>query len=179
MKDAPHQLTDLSRRSAAAERRSGSGHSVFDHSCRFAGCQHCYCVSCLLVVFLLAGCQSAPRVALGTTAATAGSITANKASGGNPYWTAAGGLAGYFIADAVQGAQDKTQQQALALAYERGRAQSAQQTYDILQNTQKTDRPGATNDAKSYAEIPIVVPKRSINGVILNESVEYVRLSTK
>ena len=138
-------------------------------------------LAALSLAFALAGCQSAPRVALDTTGAVAGSVAANKVSGGSPYWTAAGGLAGYLLADATQNLHDKSQQQALALAYERGRAQSAQQTYDVIQNTQKTERaPAATAGASpGYIEIPLVVPKRSINGVILNESVEYIRVSTK
>ncbi len=135
----------------------------------------------LPLALLLAGCQSAPRLALDTTAAAAGSITAHQASAGNPYWTAAGGLAGYLLADAAQNLQDKNQQQALALAFERGRAQSAQQSYDAIQNAQKSDRlsPSALTVASGrYTEIPLLVPQRSINGVILNQSVEYIRVST-
>ncbi|MFI5337193.1 MAG: hypothetical protein ACHQ5A_10445 [Opitutales bacterium] len=135
----------------------------------------------LLLPLALAGCQSAPRLALDTTAAAAGSIVANKASQGNPYWTAAGGLVSYAVTDAAQSLQDKNHQQELALAFERGRTQSAQQAYDAIQNAQKSDRfsPRPAGDSTAYTEIPIVVPARTINGVILNQTVEYLRISTK
>jgi len=134
----------------------------------------------LWLLLTLTGCQALPRVVVDTTAAAAGAVVAKEASHGNPYWTAGGGLAGYLLADTALSSQDKTHQEALALAYERGRSQSAQQTYDAIQNAQKTDRrpAGASGRGPGYVEIPIVVPARSINGVLLNASVEYVRVST-
>jgi hypothetical protein len=134
----------------------------------------------LVTALLLAGCQGAPRAIVNTTSAAAGAVVAREASHGNPYWTAGGALTAYLVADASQSLQEKNQKQELALAFERGRVQSAQQAYDAIQNAQKPTRRDATTGQadKGYSEIPIIVPKRSINGVILNESVEYVRLST-
>ena len=69
---------------------------------------------------------------------------------------------------------------ALALAYERGRAQNAQLTYDAIQNAQKNGRaPEARDAAADAVEIPITAPERTINGVRINASTEFIRISTR
>jgi hypothetical protein len=128
---------------------------------------------------LLAGCASTQTARIGTDvlAAGAGGLIADKISGGNPYWTLAGGVAALGAAEWAHSAVSSDDQKQLALAYERGKAQNAQTTYDAIQNVQKSGRrPSATN--ADYVEIPIVAPARTVNGVKIDASTEYIRIST-
>lgn len=129
---------------------------------------------------LASGCASGPtaRVGADVLAAGAGGVVANSLSHGNPYWTLAGGVAALGAAEWARNAASAEEQQRLALAYERGKAQSAQLTYDAIQNAQRNGRgpAEATNDA---LEIPITAPERTINGVKINASTEFIRISTR
>jgi hypothetical protein len=128
---------------------------------------------------LLAGCASTQTARIGTDvlAAGAGGLIADKISGGNPYWTLAGGVAALGAAEWAHSAVSSDDQKQLALAYDRGKAQNAQTTYDAIQNVQKNGRkPGASS--ADYLEIPIVAPARTINGVKIDASTEYIRIST-
>ena len=127
----------------------------------------------------LAGCATSQTARIGTDvlAAGAGGIIADKLSNGNPYWTLAGGVAALGAAEWAHSAASSDDQKQLALAYERGQAQNAQTTYDAIQNVQKSGRrPSVTN--ADYVEIPIVAPARTINGVKIDASTEYIRIST-
>ena len=128
---------------------------------------------------LLAGCASTQTARIGTDvlAAGAGGLIADKLSGGNPYWTLAGGVAALGAAEWAHSAVSSDDQKQLALAYERGKAQNAQTTYDAIQNVQKSGRrPSGAN--ADYVEIPIVASARTVNGVKIDASTEYIRIST-
>lgn len=129
---------------------------------------------------LLSGCASSQTARLGTDvlAAGAGGVIADKLSGGNPYWTLGGGVAALGVTEWARSASNADQQKELALAYERGMAQNAQATYDAIQNAQKNGRAAGTLDRGQYLEVPITAPERVINGVKVNASTEYVRIST-
>ena len=94
---------------------------------------------------LLAGCATSQTARIGTDvlAAGAGGVIADKLSNGNPYWTLAGGVAALGAAEWAHGAASSDEQKQLALAYDRGKAQNAQATYDAIQNVQKK-RPPST-----------------------------------
>lgn len=134
----------------------------------------------LAAVLPLAGCASqTARIGTDVLAAGAGGVIADKISGGNPYWTLAGGVAALGAAEWAHSASNSDQQKQLALAYERGRAQDAQVTYDAIQNAQKHGRSaGKGGDPGQYVEIPITAPARTINGVKIDPSTEYIRIST-
>jgi hypothetical protein len=135
----------------------------------------------LLASTLLTGCASTQTARIGTDvlAAGAGGLIADKISKGNPYWTLAGGVAALGAAEWAHSASASDDQKLLALAYERGQAQNAQTTYDAIQNVQKNGRsPGTGNEAGHYLEIPITAPERTINGVKIDASTEYIRIST-
>ncbi len=132
----------------------------------------------LMTVFLT-GCasQQVGRIGTDVLAAGAGGMIADKISGGNPYWTLGGGVVALGAAEWAHSASDAGAQKQLALAYERGKAQNAEATYDAIQNVQKTGRhPEATS--ADYRDIPIVAPARTINGVKIEPSTEYIRIST-
>jgi hypothetical protein len=133
-----------------------------------------------LSFLLLAGCASSQAARLGTDvlAAGAGGVVAEQVSHGNPYWTLGGGLVGLGAAEWARSAANSDQQKDLALAYERGKAQNAQATYDAVQNAQKDGRKPGMDDPERYAEIPITASERTINGVKVNASTEFIRIST-
>jgi hypothetical protein len=129
---------------------------------------------------LVGGCASTKTAEIGTDvlAAGAGGVIADQISHGNPYWTLAGGVLGLGAAEWAHSAVTNDQQKQLALAFDRGKAQNAQLTYDAIQNAQKTGRAaGAAPD--NSVEIPITAPVRTINGVKINASTEYIRVSTR
>lgn len=135
----------------------------------------------VLASALLAGCASTQTARVGTDVlvAGAGGLIADKISGGNPYWTLAGGVAALGASEWAHRASDANEQKQLALAYERGRAQDAQVTYDAIQNAQKNGRsPGSSGESGRPVEIPISAPARTINGVKIDPSTEYIRIST-
>lgn len=137
----------------------------------------------LLLVALTAiwaGCTSGPTARVGTDvfAAGAGGVVANTLSHGNPYWTLAGGVAALGATEWARSAAGADEQQRLALAYERGKAQNAQLTYDAIQNAQRNGR-GSAAPADEALEIPITAPERTINGVKINASTEFIRISTR
>jgi hypothetical protein len=129
---------------------------------------------------LLAGCATSKTAEIGTDvlAAGAGGVIADQISHGNPYWTLAGGVVGLGAAEWAHSAYTSDQQKQLALAYDRGKAQNAQITYDAIQNAQKNGRSPATA-GENYLEIPITAPARTINGVKINPSTEYIRVSSR
>jgi hypothetical protein len=136
----------------------------------------------LLLTMLLAGCASNRTARLGTDVLAAGAagVLADRASGGNPYLTLAGGVAALGAAEWARGVAEADEQQRLALAYERGRAQNAQLTYDAIQNAQRNGRPpDAATEQDDGMEIPITAPERTINGVRINASTEFIRISTR
>ena len=136
----------------------------------------------ILAVVSLTGCASTRTARLGTDVLAAGAagVVADRLSGGNPYWTLASGLAALGGAEWARGASNADEGQRLALAYERGRAQNAQLTYDAIQNAQRNGRAPEARDADGDGlEIPITAPERTINGVRINASTEYIRISTR
>jgi hypothetical protein len=135
----------------------------------------------LLASALLAGCASTPTARIGTDAlaAGAGGLIADRISKGNPYWTLGGGVAALGAAEWARSASSSDERKELALAFDRGRAQNAQSTYDAIQNAQRNGRsPGAGGEVGRYLEIPITAPERMINGVKIEASTEYIRVST-
>ncbi len=131
------------------------------------------------VSLLSAGCASSGAARLGTdvVAAGAGGVVADKLSNGNPYWTLGGGVAALGLAEWARTATESDKAKELALAFERGKAQNAQSTYDAIQNAQKQGRKESAANLR-YMEIPITAPERTINGVRISASTEYVRIST-
>jgi hypothetical protein len=59
-------------------------------------------------------------------------------------------------------------------AYELGQLQATKALHAAIQNTQKTDAPDAATQDRSL--VPLTIPERTIDGVIINQGVEYVRL---
>lgn len=143
-------------------------------------------LSSLLIVgvtFGSSGCASrskAARITNDVLAAGAGAVVGDKASGGNPYWTAAGAVGAVAAERLASDAIDEDRQKELARAFERGKAQNAQATYHAIQNAQKVPTPPPSRaDGDDSMEIPITVPERVINGVKMNSSTEYVRITTR
>jgi hypothetical protein len=131
---------------------------------------------------LFSGCTTGGTVArVGTdvVAAGAGTVIADKLSNGNPYWTAAGAVAGLALAEGGQALVRNQQQKDLALAYERGKAQNAELAYDAIQNAQKDGRTALIPADADSIEVPITAPARQINGVKINPTAEYIKINNR
>jgi len=59
-------------------------------------------------------------------------------------------------------------------AFDLGQLQATKALHQAIQNTQNTDAAGANADDRTL--VPLTVPERKIDGVIVNPGVEYVRL---
>jgi hypothetical protein len=70
--------------------------------------------------------------------------------------------------------KDGTKDARIREAYELGQLQATKALHAAIQNTQKTD--AADAGAQDLSLVPLTVPERTIDGVIINQGVEYVRL---
>ncbi|OAM91919.1 hypothetical protein AW736_26425 [Termitidicoccus mucosus] len=136
-----------------------------------------------LLAAALAGCQSSQvnRLVNTTFAGAAGGLTANQLSNGNPYWTLAGGVTAIGISEYARTQDEKRKQEELALAYEQGRAQNAHVTYAAIQNAQQNgfEAGARTQPEDNSIEIPFAAPARVINGVKINPTTEYIKVSAQ
>lgn len=128
----------------------------------------------LLLPFLcFTGCGSIPENATELAATAVGSTIGYEVSDGDPLATAAGGLLGYGAAQfARKDASDKVAQAELR-GFTKGMNQAVKQQYWIIQNQQAEIEPVGEEIVRL---IPIPQPERTINGVIINPTVEYIRV---
>lgn len=59
-------------------------------------------------------------------------------------------------------------------AFNLGQLQATKAVHQAILNTQQTDAPGAAMQDDSL--VPLTIPERKVDGVIVNQGVEYVRL---
>lgn len=59
-------------------------------------------------------------------------------------------------------------------AFHLGQLQATKAMHQAILNTQKTDAPDANPLGESL--VPLTIPERKVDGVIVNQGVEYVRL---
>jgi hypothetical protein len=131
-------------------------------------------VACALALsVLLAGCGTGTEVASDIGLGGGGGVLGYKLSDGDAGVTAAGAVAGYVISKV---AQSKVQQAITAAeqrGYDRAMNQSVKQHYWIIQNQQREQ---GTERDKPERLVPVQLPETTINGVILNPTVEFIRV---
>lgn len=129
---------------------------------------------------LLAGCTSTQMVHTteDAVAGTAGALVGAKLSNNNPYWTAGGAVAAIGATTIMQNVQESSDKKQLALAYERGQSQAAQRDFEAIQDVQRHSVASATEPFTSpdLTKIPIELPERTVNGVTIKATTEYVTL---
>lgn len=121
----------------------------------------------------LSGCSTAGGMASDIGLAGAGGALAYGLSDGDIGVTAAGAAGGYLVSKVAQSQVKKALTEAEQRGYDRAMNQAVKQQYWIIQNQQRSFE---TTQSDSVRLVPVQLPETTVNGVILNPSVEYLRV---
>ncbi len=113
-----------------------------------------------LIALALSGCS------------TAGGM-ASELSDGDIGVTAAGATGGYLVSQLAQSQVKKAISDAEQRGFNRAMNQAVKQQYWIIQNQQRSFE---TTQADAARLVPVQLPETTVNGVILNPTVEYLRV---
>jgi hypothetical protein len=94
-------------------------------------------------------------------------------SGGDAVATGAAAVTGLTIKKVAEIQRDRKEDRRVREAYDLGQLQATKSLHQAIENTQRTDVVGG---ASERTLLPLTVPERTIDGVIINPGVEYVRL---
>jgi hypothetical protein len=130
-------------------------------------------IACVLGVIAagLTGCSTAGGMASDIGLAGAGGALAYELSDGDIGVTAAGAAGGYLVSKLAQSQVKKAINEAEQRGYDRAMNQAVKQQYWIIQNQQRSFE---TNQADTARFVPVQLPETTVNGVILNPSIEYL-----
>jgi hypothetical protein len=137
--------------------------------------RHRFPIACALGLAIsgLTGCSTAGGMASDIGLAGAGGALAYELSDGDIGVTAAGAAGGYLVSKLAQSQVKKAINEAEQRGYDRAMNQAVKQQYWIIQNQQRSFE---TNLADTARFVPVQLPETTVNGVILNPSVEYLRV---
>lgn len=96
------------------------------------------------------------------------------ASDGDPVATGGAAVAGLTVKKIAEIHRDRKEDRRVREAFDLGQLQATKSLHQAIENSQGTDRAGAVGSDRPL--LPLTVPERTIDGVILNPGVEYVRL---
>jgi hypothetical protein len=96
------------------------------------------------------------------------------ASGGHAGATAGAAAAGLTVKKIVEINRDRKEDRRVRDAYDLGQLQATKALHQAIENSQRTDVADAGRQDRPL--LPLTVPERTIDGVIVNPGVEYVRL---
>ena len=134
----------------------------------------CEILLMLSLPIFLTGCGTAAGGAASDLGlAGAGGVVGYKVSNGNVGAAAAGAAAGYVVSKVAQAESKSTAQKAEKAGYDRAMNQAVKQQYWIIQNQQRSFE---TNQSDAVRLVPVQLPETTVNGVILNPSMEYLRV---
>lgn len=128
-----------------------------------------------LVVAGLSGCSTAGGMASDIGLAGAGGALAYELSDGDIGVTAAGAAGGYLVSKVAQTQVKKAITKAEQQGYDRALNQAVKQQYWIIQNQQRSYE---TRQESAARLVQVELPETTVNGVILNPSVEYIRVES-
>lgn len=135
--------------------------------------QHRWAVAVLTMAALaLAGCNTVGSAAADLGLAGAGGVAGYHLSDGKVGGAAAGAALGYLGSRVAQNEIQRGTTEAEKRGYDRAMNQAVKQQYWIIQARQQ-ERPASEADARL---VPVVIPETTINGVIQNAHVEYLRV---
>ncbi|MFA6960375.1 MAG: hypothetical protein WC205_06480 [Opitutaceae bacterium] len=137
--------------------------------------RHRFPVACALgfAIAGLTGCSTAGGMASDIGLAGAGGALAYELSDGDIGVTAAGAAGGYLVSKLAQSQMKKAINEAEQRGYDRAMNQAVKQQYWIIQNQQRSFDTSLADTARF---VPVQLPETTVNGVILNPSVEYLRV---
>jgi len=130
-------------------------------------------VAIVAVAAGLSGCSTAGGMASDIGLAGTGGALAYELSDGDIGVTAAGATGGYLVSNLAQSQVKKAINEAEQRGYDRAMNQAVKQQYWIIQNQQRSFE---STDEQSARLLPVLLPETKVNGVILNPTVEYIRV---
>lgn len=135
-----------------------------------------------LCASLGSGCTTATRTsasrAVGDIAASAGGAAVGYAlSDGNAGATLGGAAAAFVVKRYADNVRDKDEQKRLQSAYDTAHAQATRELYDATQRLQAVSTAAPADEAREPVYLPTQIPERRINGVIIDPTIEYIRIS--
>ena len=114
-------------------------------------------------------------IAIGGALFLAGCVSsANQASQEVANVVAAGRVTTSGDAKVVEVQKEARKDERIREAFDLGQLQATKALHQAIQNTQNTDAANASTEDRVL--VPLTVPERKIDGVIVNPGVEYVRL---
>lgn len=130
-------------------------------------------IGVVVLSVLLAGCGTAAgNAAADLGLAGAGGAIGYQASDHRTGGAAAGAALGYLGSRIAQSESQRAVNEAEQRGYDRAMNQAVKQQYWIMQRQQRESRTEETDTRLT----PVVVPETTINGVIQNSRVEYLRV---
>lgn len=126
-----------------------------------------------LVAIGLSGCSTVGGAASDLSLAGAGGVVGYELSDGKVGGAAIGAATGYVVSKVAQSQVKKALNEAEQRGYDRAMNQAVKQQYWIIQNQQRSFD---TTSADTARLVPVQLPETTVNGVILNPTVEYIRV---
>jgi hypothetical protein len=135
-----------------------------------------------LCLLLAGGCASSSRTAasrvISDTAATAGGAALGYvASNGNVAATVGGAALGFAVKRYADNLQGQEEQKRVQAAYDSAHAQATRELYDATQRLQAISTEITATPENDGVYLPTQIPERTINGVIVEPTIEYIRIS--
>lgn len=126
-----------------------------------------------LALVTLSGCNTVGGTAADLGLAGAGGVAGYHLSDHKAGGAAAGAVVGYAASRIAQSQVKREISEAEQRGYDRAMNQSVKQQYWIIQAQQRS-REGA--DERETRLVPVVIPETTVNGVIHNARIEYLRV---
>ena len=127
----------------------------------------------LICAASLTGCSTAGGAASDLGLAGAGGVVGYQVSDGKTGGAAAGAAVGYLASKVARSEVGWLQTEAEKRGYDRALNQAVKQQYWIIQEQQRSRE---TRDESPARLVPVVVQETTINGVVQNAHVEYLRV---
>lgn len=123
--------------------------------------------------FALTGCGTVGGPVADLGLAGAGGVAGYHLAGEKVGGAAVGAALGYLGSRVAQSEIHRSETEAEQRGYDRAMNQAVKQQYWAIQNQQRTRTESSENEAKL---VPVVIPETTINGVLVQAHVEYLRV---
>jgi len=122
------------------------------------------------LILIFAGCNSVGTTVSDVGLSGLGGVAGYKLSGGKVGGAALGAAAGLVTSKVAQSQVQTAISEAEKRGYERALNQAVKQQYWIMQNQQRT------TEVPTARLVPVQIPAQTINGVVTNPTIEYIRV---
>jgi hypothetical protein len=133
-----------------------------------------------MMLCLTSGCalsSGVKKYSSDALAVAAGGAAAYELSDRNPTWALAGGLGALAVKRSVDSASETSRKKELKETYDFAYSQACKENYWLIQNLQAQGaKAEQTAQREEYITIPITAPQRTVNGMTVESTVEYIKI---